>query len=71
MSSLRFVVVLSFVALTTATAFAQGTPQQRSACRSDVARFCKGMDDTGAIHGCLQSHYAKLRPACQKVLSGG
>jgi hypothetical protein len=71
MPALRLTIALALVAVTTATAFAQGTPQQRSACRGDVARFCKGMDDTGAIHSCLQSHYAKLRPACQKVLSGG
>lgn len=70
MSGLRFAVALAFIAVA-GTAHAQGTPQQRSACRGDVVRFCKGMgEDTGAIHGCLQSHYAKLRPACQKVLNG-
>lgn len=70
MSALRLTIALAFVALIGADALAQGTPQQRSACRGDVSRFCRGMEDTGAIHGCLQSNYSKLRPACQKVLSG-
>ena len=70
MSALRFAFTLSFVALAGA-AYAQGTPQQRAACRSDVVRFCKGMgEDTGAIHGCLQSNYSKISPRCQKVISG-
>jgi hypothetical protein len=70
MTALRLTIVLAAVAFAGA-AFAQGTPQQRAACRGDVARLCKGMNDTGAIHGCLQSNYSKLRPACQKVISGG
>ena len=69
MSAFRLTLVVALVAVSGA-AFAQGTPQQRAACRGDVSRFCKGMNDTGAIHGCLQSNYAKLRPACQKVISG-
>jgi hypothetical protein len=70
MSALRLTIALAFIA-TAGAAFAQGTPQQRAACRSDVVRFCKGMSDTGAIHGCLQQHYSRLHPRCQKVLSGG
>ena len=69
MTALRLTIALAFVASASA-AFAQGTPQQRAACRGDVARFCKGMDDTGAIHGCLQSNYSKISARCQKVISG-
>jgi hypothetical protein len=71
MSSLRLTVAALALVTLAGAAFAQGTPQQRAACRSDVARFCRGMNDTGSIHGCLQSNYSKLRPACQKVLGGG
>ena len=70
MSALRLTIALAFVATATA-AFAQGTPQQRAACRGDVSRFCKGMQDTGAIHSCLQSNYSRISARCQKVLSGG
>ena len=70
MSALRFAIALSFVALA-GVAYAQGTPQQRAACRGDVARFCKGMDDTGAIHGCLQSNRAKISARCRAVIDGG
>jgi hypothetical protein len=70
MSALRFTIVLAFVAFAGA-AFAQGTPQQRAACRGDAARFCKGLDDTGAIQGCLQSNRARISERCRRVLDGG
>jgi hypothetical protein len=63
---------IALAALTFASAaLAQGTPQQRAACRGDAARFCKGMNDAGAIQGCLQSNYSRISARCQKVLSGG
>lgn len=70
MSILRLTIALAFVAFSGA-ALAQGTPQQRAACRADVARFCKGMNDTGAIHGCLQSNSSRISERCRKVLAGG
>jgi len=70
MSALRLTIALAVVTFATA-ALAQGTPQQRAACRGDAARFCKGMNDTGAIQGCLQSNYSRISARCQKVLSGG
>ena len=70
MSLLRLSIAALAVAFAGA-ALAQGTPQQRSDCRRDVARFCRGMDDVGAIHGCLQSNYARISESCKKVLSGG
>ena len=69
MTILRLIIVLAAVAFAGA-AFAQGTPQQRAACRGDVARLCKGINDTGAIHGCLQSNFSRLSARCQKVVSG-
>ena len=69
MSMLRLTVALALVSFTGA-AFAQGTPQQRAACRGDVVRFCKGKEGVDAIHSCLQSNYSKISARCQKVLSG-
>jgi hypothetical protein len=70
MSVLRLTIALVFVAFAGA-AFAQGTPQQRAACRGDVGRFCKGMNDTNAIHGCLQSNRSRISARCRQVLDGG
>jgi len=70
MLSLRLTTVALAVAAFAGTALAQGTPQQRAACRGDAARYCKGMEE-GAIQGCLQSNYSKISARCQKVLSGG
>ena len=50
--------------------FAQGTPQQRAACRPDVVKFCKGKgDDPGVILACLQSNKDKISDKCRVVIS--
>jgi hypothetical protein len=62
--------------LTSATPiFAQGlvsgTPQERSACRRDVRKFCRHVkSDAGsfAFLHCLQDHRTKLSKACGRVL---
>jgi len=64
---------LSFVALalcaSSSVALAQGTPQQRAACRPDVAKFCKGLgDDPGVILDCLDKNKDKISEKCQKVI---
>jgi hypothetical protein len=71
MSSLRLGLAAIAVVTFAGAALAQGTPQQRAACRGDVARFCKGMQDTGAIHGCLQSNSSRISERCRRVLAGG
>ncbi len=70
MPLLRLSIAALAIAAVTAPALAQGTPQQRAACRGDAARYCKGMEE-GSIQGCLQSNYSKISARCQKVLSGG
>ena len=43
-------------------AFAQGTPQQRAACRSDVRKFCyrlKPDADTSAFQQCLEANWTE------------
>ena len=48
----------------------QGTPQQRRACQSDVARYCRGGQSDAAIADCLRSHADRLRRACRQVIEG-
>jgi len=53
-------------------AVAQGTPQERAACRGDVIRFCGthfGTDAVMAIGLCLHTNRPKLSKACAKVLA--
>jgi len=53
-----------------AAALAQGTPQQRAACRADVAKFCKGLgEDPGLILECLEKNKDKIAEKCQKVIA--
>ena len=50
-------------------ALAQGTPQQRAACRPDVAKFCKGKgEDPGVLLTCLEDNKDKISEKCRKVI---
>ena len=50
-------------------AFAQGTPQQRAACRADVVKFCKGKgEDPGVLLSCLEENKDKISEKCRKVI---
>jgi hypothetical protein len=52
-----------------APAVAQGTPQQRAACRPDVVKFCKGKgEDPGVLLGCLEENKDKITEKCRKVI---
>jgi hypothetical protein len=69
MSLLRLNVFAAALVVLPACAFAQGTPQQRSACRSDVVKFCKGEpDEAGALYNCLDRNKDKLAEKCRKVI---
>jgi hypothetical protein len=68
MSSLRFGLIAVFMSVPLA-AFAQGTPQQRAACRPDVVKFCKGKgDDPGVLLQCLEDNKDKISAKCRKVI---
>lgn len=55
--------------LVSTAAFAQGTPQQRAACRPDVAKFCKGKgEDPGVLLQCLEDNKDKISPKCRAVI---
>jgi hypothetical protein len=61
----------AFLAVSSA-AFAQsGTPQEQSACRPDVRRFChtiREQDGDEAFLSCLELHRDNLTEACRDVL---
>jgi hypothetical protein len=48
----------------------RGTAQQQRACRSDVARFCRGGESDSAIASCLRANVGRLRHACRQVIEG-
>jgi hypothetical protein len=65
--------VLVLILLTApCAAFAQhaGTPQQQAACRPDVLRFCRGIQDDFAVADCLRAHAGRLRHTCRNVIEG-
>ena len=69
MSFLRFALITA-VSLCAGAALAQGTPQQRAACRPDVVKFCKGLgEDPGVILECLEKNKDKISEKCQKVIA--
>jgi hypothetical protein len=53
----------------------RGTQQQQRACRPDVLKHCRGMQDQDddAIADCLRSHLRQLSPVCRQAIkeSGG
>lgn len=69
---MRTVLVLLILIAAPGAAVAQhaGTPQQQAACRPDVRRFCRGLNDDYAIADCLRSHAARLRRICRDVIEG-
>jgi hypothetical protein len=49
-----------------------GTELQQRACRPDVIRHCRGMEDNDrAMANCLRANMQKLRPACRQALEAG
>ncbi|TMJ04519.1 MAG: hypothetical protein E6G97_06070 [Alphaproteobacteria bacterium] len=64
---LSLIAVLASASLS--AALAQGTPQQRAACRPDVAKFCKGKgEDPGVLLSCLEENKDKISEKCRKVI---
>ena len=66
---IALVAVLLVASSTLATA-ESGTPQERAACRPDVAKHCKGLnaDDESVFVNCLVSHAPELTARCRAVL---
>jgi hypothetical protein len=77
----RLLVPALTLAVLPAVAFAQGggapghlgTPEQQRACRPDVQRFCREMQNQGdyAIADCLKTNERRLSSACRRVIEAG
>ena len=66
---LRAKLIVIAVSLLPTCALAQGTPQQRAACRPDVVKFCKGKgEDPGVLLTCLEDNKEKISEKCRKVI---
>ncbi len=62
----RAAAVVACLLLAGATAAAQGTAQERSACIGDAFRFCAAdIPDVPRIEACLAHKQNELSPACQ------
>jgi len=60
------------LALATAPAGAQGSPEQRAACEGDAMRLCQQyVPDVNRITACMSRHRNQLSPACRRYFSGG
>ena len=66
---IRLSLIAVLAAAPLSSLFAQGTPQQRAACRPDVVKFCKGKgDDPGVLLSCLEDNKDKISEKCRKVI---
>jgi len=63
--------VAAFIVAFAATAQAQNlTAEQRTACRGDYSKYCKGVAPGGGrIIACLNKQGNKISEACRKVLA--
>ena len=76
---IRNLVISTFVlCASTAPLLAQagqrsGTPEQQRACRNDVAKLCRGLEQAGdmEMYQCLQTNRQKLSKRCRDALEGG
>lgn len=61
--------LIALAVLLPAPVMAQGTPEQRAACRPDTQKFCRGLRPEPLIMlRCLQENRDKISKACRKVL---
>ena len=62
----RSVGALAGLVLASATALAQGTAEERSACMGDAFKFClSDIPNVAAIEACLERNERELTPACR------
>jgi hypothetical protein len=65
-ASLRIFLLVTASLSAAATAQAQGTAEQQSACIDDAFRFCRAdIPIVSRIEACLESNKSKLTPACR------
>lgn len=67
----RTAVVAALLASSSA-AFAQGAPEQRSACMGDAFRYCSSdIPNVSRVTACMKANFSKLSPACKTVFLKG
>jgi hypothetical protein len=68
---MRRIILVAALLCASQTAFSQElTAEQRSACKGDFQKYCKGTTPGGGrIIACLAKSNDKLTPACKKVLA--
>jgi hypothetical protein len=49
----------------------QGTPEQQRACRPDVLRYYRGINDDYAVEQCLRANMSASKPGCPRIFQGG
>ena len=60
---------VALTVISTVSAFALGTPEQRRACTPDVYRLCAGeIPNVRAITACLMRQKGNLSPACRAAM---
>jgi uncharacterized low-complexity protein len=72
--TIRTILISAILTGVSAVALAQsGSPEEQTACRADVRRFChklKESEGSSAFVQCLQGHRDKLSARCRAVLEG-
>jgi len=65
-TALTGTVVIAALLASSATGFAQGTAEQRSACTGDAFKFCSAhIPSVSAVTTCMKANYSKLSAACR------
>jgi hypothetical protein len=67
---IRKLVLVAMLSAASSTVVAQGTAEEKAACRPDVRRFCHAIPEGGNFLKCLQEHREKLRRPCRAMLEG-
>jgi hypothetical protein len=58
--------ILAALIASSAPGFAQGTPEQRSACTGDAFKYCSAhIPSVSAVTACMKANYSKLSDACK------
>lgn len=67
----RNILAAAFIVLATSAIAQSGTPEEQSACRPDVRRYCYKIPEgsgSDAYLQCLQAHRERLTARCRAVL---
>ncbi|MGJ0509896.1 MAG: cysteine rich repeat-containing protein [Methylocystis sp.] len=62
----RMFLALPILTLLAPPAFAQGTPEQRQACKDDAYKFCPyDVPDPDKVEACLRKYIRSISAACR------